>query len=48
MRCYPMIVVRDVEASSVWYQRLLGLTSGHGGKEFEMLMIDEDLALMSA
>lgn len=46
MKCYPMIVVRDVEASSAWYREVLGLTSGHGGDEFEMLMADDDLALM--
>ncbi len=46
MKCYPMIVVRDVAASSAWYQELLGLTSGHGGDEFEMLMTADDLALM--
>ena len=46
MKCYPMIVVEDVEASSRWYRELLQLTSGHGGDEFEMLMADDDLALM--
>jgi catechol 2,3-dioxygenase-like lactoylglutathione lyase family enzyme len=33
-----MLQVVDVEASSQWYQNVLGLTSGHGGAEFEMLM----------
>ena len=46
MKCYPMIVVRDVAASSAWYRGLLGLVSGHGGDEFEMLMSGGDLALM--
>lgn len=46
MDCTAMIVVRDVEASSLWYQRLLGLSSGHGGSEFEMLMSDGRLQLM--
>ncbi len=46
MKCYPMLVVRDVAASSAWYRQLLGLTSGHGGEEFEMLMAGDDLALM--
>ena len=46
MHCYPMIVVRDVQASSTWYHELLGVTSGHGGDEFEMLMADGELALM--
>lgn len=46
MKCTPMIVVRDVPASSRWYQRLLGLESAHGGDEFEMLMGDRGLELM--
>ena len=46
MHCTPMIVVRDVEQSSRWYQKLLGLTSAHGGSEFEMLMGDDRLQLM--
>ena len=33
----PMIQVANVEAASAWYQRVLGLVSGHGGAEFEML-----------
>jgi catechol 2,3-dioxygenase-like lactoylglutathione lyase family enzyme len=41
-----MIDVADVEAASAWYQRLLGLTSGHGGPDFEMLMSGKDLCLM--
>ena len=35
-----MLVVRDVEASSRWYQDVLGLQSGHGGGEYEMLLSD--------
>lgn len=41
-----MLVVRDVEASSRWYQQLLGATSGHGGDQFEMIMRDGDIELM--
>lgn len=41
----PMIVVHDVEATSAWYQRVLGLRSGHGGPEYEMLMSGERLVL---
>ena len=37
MRPQPLIAVADVEASSRWYQRLLGLESAHGGKEYERL-----------
>src|SRR5918997_1454964 len=34
----PLICVSDVEASSRWYQRLLGCTSAHGGREYERLV----------
>lgn len=37
-----MLQVADVEASSQWYRDMLGLTSGHGGAEFEMLMHGDD------
>ena len=33
-----MIAVGDVEASSRWYQHLLGLQSDHGGPEYERLL----------
>ena len=42
----PMLFVRDVEASSRWYQQLFGLTSGHGGSEFEMLMSGEHAVVL--
>lgn len=45
MRSQPMIVVGDVEAASLWFQQVLGLTSGHGGNEYEMLMDGDTLAL---
>jgi predicted enzyme related to lactoylglutathione lyase len=41
----PTLFVDDVEASSRWYQSLLGATSGHAGPEFEMLMRDGQLVL---
>lgn len=37
MRPQPLIAVTDVEASSRWYQRLLGLESAHGGAQYERL-----------
>jgi catechol 2,3-dioxygenase-like lactoylglutathione lyase family enzyme len=40
MRPQPLIAVSDVEASSRWYQRLLGCKSAHGGKEYERLETD--------
>jgi predicted enzyme related to lactoylglutathione lyase/extradiol dioxygenase family protein len=40
-----LIAVRDVEASSRWYQTLLGLESGHGGPDYERLLADGVLVL---
>jgi predicted enzyme related to lactoylglutathione lyase len=40
-----MIAVRDVEASSRWYQQLLGLRSDHGGPEYERLLAGSTLVL---
>jgi predicted enzyme related to lactoylglutathione lyase len=37
MQLTPLICVHDVESSSLWYQRLLGCESGHGGTEYERL-----------
>lgn len=41
----PMIAVHDVEATSAWYQAVLGLRSGHGGPDYEMLMAGDQLVL---
>jgi catechol 2,3-dioxygenase-like lactoylglutathione lyase family enzyme len=38
MRPQPLICVSDVEASSRWYQRLLGCQSAHGGPHYERLV----------
>ena len=45
MQPQPMIAVRDVAASSRWYQALLGCKSGHGGPEYEQLVHDGRLIL---
>jgi catechol 2,3-dioxygenase-like lactoylglutathione lyase family enzyme len=37
-RPQPLICVQDVEASSLWYQRLLGCRGDHGGREYERLI----------
>jgi predicted enzyme related to lactoylglutathione lyase/catechol 2,3-dioxygenase-like lactoylglutathione lyase family enzyme len=44
-RPHPMIAVRDVEASSRWYQQLLNLESDDGGPEYERLLSDGVLVL---
>jgi predicted enzyme related to lactoylglutathione lyase len=40
-----LLAVSDVEAASRWYQRLLGLTSDHGGPEYERLLAGGTLVL---
>jgi catechol 2,3-dioxygenase-like lactoylglutathione lyase family enzyme len=35
-----MIAVADVEKSSAWYCEVLGATSGHGGPEYEQVLVD--------
>lgn len=45
MRPQPLIAVNDVEASSLWYQRLLSCQSAHGGAEYERLVAGGTLVL---
>jgi catechol 2,3-dioxygenase-like lactoylglutathione lyase family enzyme len=45
MRPQPLIAVTNVEASSQWYQRLLGCRSAHGGTEYERLVSNRGLIL---
>lgn len=45
MRAQPLIAVGDVEASSRWYQQLLGCSSGHGGTDYERI-VDTDGGLV--
>lgn len=40
-----MIAVADVRASSSWYQAVLGAESGHGGPEYEQLLVDGVMVL---
>jgi catechol 2,3-dioxygenase-like lactoylglutathione lyase family enzyme len=46
VRPQPLIAVHDVEASSQWYQRLLGCRSGHGGREYERLVDGDGVLVM--
>ncbi|MGI8973036.1 MAG: VOC family protein [Gaiella sp.] len=45
VRAQPLIAVSDVEASSRWYCRLLGCTSGHGGRAYERVMAGDEFVL---
>jgi catechol 2,3-dioxygenase-like lactoylglutathione lyase family enzyme len=40
-----MVVVRDVPASSRFYQRVLGAECGHGGDEYEQILSDGEILL---
>jgi predicted enzyme related to lactoylglutathione lyase len=40
-----LVAVHDVEASSRWYQHLLGLRSDHGGSTYERLLAGDTLVL---
>lgn len=46
MRPQPLIAVTDVEASSRWYQRLLGCRSAHGGREYERLVTSDGTLIL--
>jgi catechol 2,3-dioxygenase-like lactoylglutathione lyase family enzyme len=40
-----MVVVRDVPASSRFYQQVLGAESGHGGDAYEQIVVDGEIVL---
>lgn len=40
-----MLQVSNIPTSSQWYQSAVGLRSGHGGDEFEMLFDGDDFVL---
>ena len=41
----PLLSVRDVPRASRWYQEVLAAQSGHGGDEYERLVVDDELVL---
>jgi catechol 2,3-dioxygenase-like lactoylglutathione lyase family enzyme len=45
IRSQPMISVADVPKSSRWYQQVLDATSGHGGEEYEQLLVGGQLVM---
>ncbi|MFI5711567.1 VOC family protein [Kribbella sp. NPDC051620] len=45
VRAQPMIAVTDVEKSSSWYCAVLAATSGHGGPEYEQIVVDDAMIL---
>jgi len=42
----PIIAVKDVEASSKWYQLIFGCKRTHGGNEFAVLVSENDEILI--
>ncbi|MEU4391454.1 VOC family protein [Kribbella sp. NPDC023855] len=45
VRTQTMIAVTDVEKSSAWYCAVLDATSGHGGPEYEQIMVGGTMVL---
>jgi hypothetical protein len=45
MLSQPLICVADVQKTSAWFQRTLGLASAHGGPEYEQLVSNGQLVL---
>ena len=42
----PIIAVNNVETSSKWYQSVFGCRSMHGGKEFDILVSEDEEILI--
>lgn len=45
VRAQPLIAVPDVEASGSWYRRLLRAESGHGGPDYERIVVRGEIVL---
>lgn len=41
----PLLTVRSVKKSSLFYQKILGCKSGHGGNEYERLVFKNKIIL---
>lgn len=41
-RLDPIIAVKDVDASSKWYQKIFGFKNNHGGDHFAVLASDDN------
>ena len=42
----PIIAVKDVEASAKWYQSIFDCRKAHGGKDFAVLLSENDEVLI--
>ena len=45
VRPQPLLAVADVQRASRWYQRVLGGVSGHGGNEYDQVLLDGAMVL---
>ncbi len=45
VRPQPLLVVADVQRASRWYQQVLNAASGHGGDEYERVLVDGSMVL---
>ncbi len=45
MNPQPLIAVRHVPSSRQWYETVLGVRSGHGGDEYDRLLLGDRLLL---
>jgi hypothetical protein len=46
MRSQPLLACHDVEATSLWFQQLLGCKSDHGGPEYERLLAPDGTLIL--
>lgn len=46
MNTDPIIAVKNVQKSAIWYQDVFGCNSAHGGDEFEVLISEEKEILL--
>jgi predicted enzyme related to lactoylglutathione lyase len=45
IRPQPLLVVADVQRASRWYRLVLDAASGHGGDEYEQVLVDGSVVL---
>ncbi len=45
MRAQPLLAVDDVERAGEWYRKVLDARSGHGGRDYEQLLVDGHMIL---
>ncbi|WP_043782202.1 VOC family protein [Rhodococcus sp. JVH1] len=45
MRAQPLLAVDDVERAGEWYRKVLDARRGHGGRDYEQLLVDGHMIL---